>query len=143
MDKESHVNQILGEMAQTYKAKNADYGSSFSDLYAEFGMTSPIIKLSDKLNRLKSLCPANSGLEKSPEVADESIEDTLLDLANYAVLTLAERRAVKEGELALRTRVYKRDNGNTVLICPDCGKSHLVIKGQIKPFQCENCKGDL
>lgn len=142
MDKESHVNQILGEMAQTYKAKNTDYGSSFSDLYAEFGMTSPIIKLSDKLNRLKSLCPANSGLEKSPEVADESIEDTLIDLANYAVLTLAERRAVK-GELTLHKWGYTCANGNTILICPACGKSHLVIKGKIKPFQCENCGGDL
>ena len=44
----------------------------------------PCIRLEDKLNRLKSL------LKKESLVTDEKIEDTLMDLANYAIMTLIE-----------------------------------------------------
>ncbi len=77
---------ILTEMLDTYRAKNHDYGNSFSDLFKEFGMTSVVIRLSDKLNRLKTLCKTQA------QVKDEKIEDTLLDLANYSILALMELR---------------------------------------------------
>lgn len=44
------------------------------------------IRLSDKLNRFKSL----SRQENEQRVTDESIKDTLLDLANYAIMTVLE-----------------------------------------------------
>ena len=72
-------------MKNIHDAKNNDYGNSFSKLFEEFGITSSLIRLSDKLERLKTL--AN---EKKQEAKDESIEDTLLDLANYAVMTIVE-----------------------------------------------------
>ena len=71
-------------MANMYEAKNNDYGNSFSDMFNEFGLTSSIIRLSDKLNRLKSL---NT---KEAMVKDESIIDTLMDLANYSIMTIVE-----------------------------------------------------
>ena len=43
-----------------------------------------LIRLEDKLNRLKSL-----NKSKSAKV-EERIEDTLADLANYAIMTLIE-----------------------------------------------------
>jgi hypothetical protein len=43
------------------------------------------IRLSDKLNRFKTLTKTNS-----QEVKDESIRDTLVDLANYAIMTIME-----------------------------------------------------
>ena len=46
----------------------------------------PCIRLEDKLNRLKSLTVNN----KAQQVNDESIEDTLLDLANYAIMAVME-----------------------------------------------------
>lgn len=76
--------EITNSMAKLYEIKNNDYGNSFTDLYKEFGLTSTIIRLSDKLNRLKSL-NKNTQLVK-----DESIKDTLLDLSNYAIMTIIE-----------------------------------------------------
>ena len=43
----------------------------------------PRIRLSDKLNRFKTLT-------RNPDISegDESIRDTLMDLANYALMTI-------------------------------------------------------
>ena len=73
---------ILSKMSELYRKKNHDYGDSFTKSCNEFGLTSPIIRMSDKLNRLKTLT------KTSPIIGDERVEDTLLDLANYAVMTL-------------------------------------------------------
>lgn len=67
-----------------YERKNADYGDSFGKSFAEYGMTMACIRLEDKLNRIKSLST------KDAQVKDESITDTLMDLANYAIMTLIE-----------------------------------------------------
>lgn len=48
--------------------------------------------MSDKTNRLISLAGKP---EAERMVKDESITDTLLDLANYAIMTLAELEEVK------------------------------------------------
>lgn len=76
-----------------YAKKNHDYGDSFGAGYAEYGMTMAVIRLEDKVRRLKSLLKAEA------QVDDESIEDTLIDLANYAIMTLIERQnSEKEDE---------------------------------------------
>lgn len=81
--------RILQEIHDTYRKKNSDYGGSFTNLYKKFGLVSPVIKLYDKLTRLESL------INKEIEVVDESIEDTLLDMANYAIMTALEMRIEK------------------------------------------------
>ena len=78
--------EIVTKMAKTYEAKNHDYGNSVHKTFEEFGMTSFLVRLSDKLNRLITL----NKLEA--QVKDEKIEDTLLDLANYSILALIELR---------------------------------------------------
>ena len=75
---------ICEKLNALYEAKNADYGDSFEKSYMEYGLTMSCIRLEDKLNRLKSL-----NFSKSAKV-NESIEDTLMDLANYAIMTLIE-----------------------------------------------------
>lgn len=75
---------ICEKLNALYEAKNADYGDSFGKSYKEYGLTMPCIRLEDKLNRLKSL-----NFSKSARVS-ESVEDTLMDLANYAIMTLIE-----------------------------------------------------
>lgn len=62
------------------------YGDSFGRSFIEYGMTMPCIRLEDKLQRVKNLVRNGSAAVK-----DESIDDTLLDLANYAIMTLIER----------------------------------------------------
>ena len=51
---DKYVDQIE-EMLNTYIAKNIDYGNSFSELYNDYGLLSTVIRLSDKLNRLKKV----------------------------------------------------------------------------------------
>lgn len=78
----SPFTEILVQMNELYEKKNHDYGDSFTKLCDEFGLVSPITRLSDKLERLKTLSKTQG------EIEDEKIQDTLLDLANYAVMTL-------------------------------------------------------
>lgn len=75
---------ILNKMYEVYEKKNADYGNSFSKTFEEFGVTSAAVRINDKNERFKKL------IKQEAQVQDESIEDTLLDLANYSVLTLME-----------------------------------------------------
>ena len=76
---------ICEELSDIYIKKNHDYGDSFAILYEKFGMQSTVIRLWDKLLRLETL------LDQDRQVEDESIEDTLKDLANYCIITLMER----------------------------------------------------
>jgi len=76
--------QIANGLTELYERKNADYGNSFSKSYEEFGLTSPVIRLSDKVERLKTLS------KQEAKVKDESIQDTVMDIAVYAMLTLME-----------------------------------------------------
>ena len=90
MDKVQIHEQILNEMHELYKRKNADYGDSFAQLrkrYPNF----VCMRLFDKLNRLDTLI--KPGYEA--QVTDEKLEDTLMDIANYAVMEILERRGEK------------------------------------------------
>lgn len=68
-----------------YAKKNHDYGDSFHETFLEEGMAMARIRLSDKLNCFKSL-----SRKGGQQVSDESMKDTLLDLANYAIMTMLE-----------------------------------------------------
>ena len=89
---------ITNEMLDLYEIKNKNYGDSFSKQFQEYGLTSVCIRLEDKLNRLKSLntqiSEAKNGIVDI-DVDDESIKDTLIDLANYSVLAIME---ISKGE---------------------------------------------
>ena len=74
--------EITKKMRDLYTLKNKDYGDVFNKSCDEFGLLSPVIRLNDKVNRLKTL--ANS----QAYVSDEKLEDTLIDIANYAVMTI-------------------------------------------------------
>lgn len=80
---EKHA-ELCEKMHKLYEAKNHDYGDSFHITYLEEGMAMPRIRLSDKLARFKKLT------REAGMVKDESIKDTLMDLANYAIMTLIE-----------------------------------------------------
>lgn len=85
MNKIERHKQICDELNNLYARKNHDYGDSFHLTYVEEGMSMPRIRLGDKFNRFKTLSRANK-----QEVNDESIRDTLIDLANYAIMTILE-----------------------------------------------------
>ena len=86
--RESIYKQLLDDMHDLYIRKNRDYGSSVTDTYEKFGLTSFLVRLSDKLNRVTNLTLNN----KDNLVKDEKIQDTLMDLANYSILALIEMK---------------------------------------------------
>lgn len=85
MNKADKLEKLMNELLETYKAKNADYGDSFADSFREFGIVSAVVRMNDKMNRIKSL--TRSG---DMQVKDESLRDSLMDLANYALMTVIE-----------------------------------------------------
>ena len=83
--------QICSELHELYEAKNADYGDAFSKTFDEYGMVAPLLRLEDKLSRLKSL--HRKGVQ---QIKQESMRDTLIDLANYAIMTVMELDSQEE-----------------------------------------------
>ena len=90
--KKDIYNAIISDLAETYEAKNADYGDSVGDTYKKFGDVSFLTRITDKYNRILSL--ADKG--ECGAVRDESMDDTILDMANYCILWLVERRIKNE-----------------------------------------------
>ena len=88
MDRIDIHEDLCAELHKLYVAKNTDYGDSFAKVREEIP-NAILVRLSDKLNRLKSLMTKDDDDRK---VRDESIDDTLMDIANYALLELVERR---------------------------------------------------
>lgn len=79
--------ELCAGMHETYISKNADYGDSFARVRREEGAATILVRLKDKLYRLETLLHGNS-----QQVKDESIDDTFLDLANYCIMELTERK---------------------------------------------------
>lgn len=87
--------ELLKEMNALYERKNHDYGDSFHQSFEEDGMAMVRIRLSDKLNRFKVLTRNGDQLVK-----DESVIDTLMDLANYSVMAIMEIEEERHGKAA-------------------------------------------
>lgn len=77
--------ELCRELQELYHRKNLDYGDSFHLSFLEEGLAMPRIRLGDKYLRFKTL---TSG--EKQRVSDESIRDTLIDLANYSIMTIME-----------------------------------------------------
>ena len=69
------------KMIELYAKKNHDYGNSFEQGMNTIGPAYGIGRLYDKMNRIITL------MKVKAEITDESIEDTVRDLACYSVMT--------------------------------------------------------
>lgn len=76
---------VLDEMKELHAKKDKDYGSAFHKSFEEFGATAGVVRLNDKMERVKSLVKNGKA-----EVKDESLLDTLEDMASYAVMLYVE-----------------------------------------------------
>ena len=83
--------EICKEINKLYERKNHDYGDSFHQTFVEEGMAMARIRLGDKFSRFKTL--SRGGEQK---VNDESIRDTLIDLANYAIMIVLEMEVAED-----------------------------------------------
>lgn len=92
MDKLTIHAGICDSIKNLYQRKNADYGDSFGK--ARKAVPNYTLgKLYDKFSRYMNLILNGEG---SAQV-DESLDDTLMDLANYAIMELTERKLEREG----------------------------------------------
>ncbi len=105
MTKYDKMKDLTNEMLKIYMEKNADYGDSFSKSYNEFGIIAPVVRMNDKMERIKQLSKG-----EDIKVKDESLHDTLIDIANYALMLAVEMELESEKE------------GRTVLL----GESEVV-----------------
>lgn len=76
--------ELINELHDLYIRKNKDYGNSVHDTFKKYGLTAFLVRMEDKMNRLRTLS------RQDAQVSDEKIEDTLMDLANYALLAIIE-----------------------------------------------------
>ena len=70
-------------LADVLNQKNLAYGDSFTKSVDKYGLSVIGVRLSDKYNRIEHLITHNELKEN-----DESLEDTLLDMAGYSILGL-------------------------------------------------------
>ncbi len=103
--------RIQVELCDTFKSKNADYGNSFSQLYQEFGdngIITAAVQISHKYHRFMNL------IKGAPAKVNESLRDTLLDLANYCILTVMELDKAMESKTSLTSTSDSRDSASAV-----------------------------
>jgi len=79
----SKLGEQLDNLPEVLDKKNHDYGNSFDKLVNMYGDVAMSIRISDKLSRLDSLVNQNNEAQ-----VNESVNDTLLDLAGYLLLAM-------------------------------------------------------
>ena len=85
MDQYEKHKKICDTLNDTYIQKNKAYGNSFGDTFDKLGIISAATRITDKYNRFINLA-VNSDID----TGDEAIRDTLLDMANYCIMTVME-----------------------------------------------------
>ena len=83
MDNIKKFKDITAKMAELYEEKNKNYDNAFDKSLDEDGLLVSKIRLSDKLLRFNSLIK-----QESKGTIEESLYDTLMDLANYSIMTM-------------------------------------------------------
>ena len=83
--------QITDEMYDLTSRKNNDYGGESDPWknFRDFGELGILVRMSDKFARIKTALHE----KRAFQVADETVEDTIKDLATYSIILLLWRRA--------------------------------------------------
>jgi len=80
--------KIHKECLELSKKKNKDYGCDSLKKYGGYGI---LVRISDKVDRVFNL------LKNNPEIKNEKIEDTLLDIINYSTyMIMLQRNKLEE-----------------------------------------------
>lgn len=135
----ARLEDIMNNCLSLYKKKNADYGNSFAEVYKELGFESGLVQILYKVNRIKGIYKNGKA-----EVEAESIRGSLIDLANYALMTAVEMELEDNREPSLIEKIEslglhaKLDNGKIKIglstECGDVGEIDETSKGTFKLF---------
>lgn len=116
------LEEIMKQSLDLYKKKNADYGNGFAEVYKELGFESGLVQIIHKINRIKGIYKNGKA-----EVEAESIRDSLIDLANYALMTVVEMELENKRESVLIENIKR------------LGLYSKVDKGKIKIGTSDGC----
>lgn len=94
MTKIERHEKMCNDLHSLYIKKNTAYGDSFGETFQKLGVISAVTRISDKYNRLVNLV-TNPNIDSG----DESVIDTLVDLANYSLMTVMELQIEKGNDL--------------------------------------------
>jgi hypothetical protein len=113
-DKKTRIENICAYLVNLYRDKNAAYGDAFGKTFKEMGIISAVTRMTDKMERIKSLCLGG-------EEYGESMMDTLHDLALYAMMTIVERQLQGPFEVEGQTYWPRPDKewGEEAQSCPN------------------------
>jgi len=103
MNSNERFTAILTQIQETHDKKQADYGTDedpFANVNAasEFGidpLVGIMLRMNDKMTRLKSFV-------KKGNLVNESVEDSLLDLAVYAIIALVKYEEMPDSNPAVK-----------------------------------------
>lgn len=79
----THFGMLTNALNTLYYRKNQSYGDSFGRSIHKYGPIAALTRMSDKWNRVENIMLGGKNL-----VGDESLNDTLVDLAAYALMTV-------------------------------------------------------
>lgn len=85
---------ISEELTNLYERKNKDYGNAFGETLAKAGIGYAVGTLLVKANRFATI------VQNPKSINFEGMEDTLMDIANYAIMTLVEMKCGNPGILS-------------------------------------------
>ena len=112
---------IQDKLVNIYAKKNHDYGDSFNEGCNELGVGYAFSRIFDKTKRFQTLAKSIMNNNLSIEVQDETIEDTIMDLANYCMMYLAWRdkhihigkAEAKQGDMQISSTGELKSNTDT------------------------------
>ena len=82
----SKFKSLTNRMCELVEVKNHDYGADADPFenFREFGVKGIVVRLGDKFKRIKTAL----WYDRELKVANETVIDTLLDLAVYSVIAI-------------------------------------------------------
>ncbi len=105
MNRVEEFKKIVNDMAELYAKKNSNYGNSFGETFEKLGPISGVTRLYDKMNRAIALV-------KGDENNFESLEDTFVDMACYAIMNIIEMRYQESLKKGSRNEPQRSDWDN-------------------------------
>lgn len=85
---EQALDCALARLREVLIRKHCDYGPKNILHFGEYGV---VMRVQDKVSRLEQLVPPKGYASPDRAVADETVDDTWVDLVNYAVIALMLR----------------------------------------------------
>jgi len=112
LEKKIHQHrEIIENLNKIYRVKNKTYSDAASKNFDKYGLIYYLIKLSEKLDRLQSINLLPEIDSKNMQVQTcESLNDTLMDIANYCIMAAIDLGFVTEKEIDNDTFIYSEDS---------------------------------